>query len=709
MENLIHESWLSHDNFLEEKMKRVAIIFVMFLSAGAVQAQWVQTNGPVGGNIITFVSRDSVMYAATKWGGVFVTTDYGETWTKRNAGLDKMWSYVLFDMAANEHTVWIGTAGANPWYTTNGGALWLSPKTWFFNEPVYAIRTRDDTVFAATTRYGIVRTTNNGDTWKQGSTDSLVGDIEALCVNKTHIYVGSGASGRISVSGDNGKTWTTKSVADEMDGIEAIVDCGKHVWAMFNSSRVFRTSDAGRNWTELHPSILLDTPAAVCRFGDTLLLGTASGIFLSTDEGVTWSDCAYKQVGDVKSLFHSGDKWFAGTRSKGVYVTSDHGNSWTPKNNGLYGHIVESIALLQDRFIVGTKTDGLYSTADNGGSWKKEKALNAVDVSALGVYDSIIYAGTENGLFRSTNNGKTWTALHGNVDFYGQVSCIFKDSTGIYFGSDWGLFRSSDEGLNWTEIANDKMLGLGSILRLDGMLFRASNGGHASSSSDNGKTWNTLVIDTLATQMKYIQCFHARKGRLFAGTGGGIYCSNDHGKSWVNKNNGIPDVGILCIQSDARIMYASSTTPKVFYSSDEGESWHEMGVDPDVFEVWMIFPGPTDLYAGTLGGSVWRYPLSSLLSAQKPNDVPAKNVLTQNFPNPFSDHTSISYTISSKQNVTLKIFDILGRPVASLVDEMKLPRNYTATFNAAKLPNGLYTCVFQCDGKSYTRIMTLAR
>jgi hypothetical protein len=64
--------------------------------------------------------------------------------------------------------------------------------------------------------------------------------------------------------------------------------------------------------------------------------------------------------------------------------------------------------------------------------------------------------------------------------------------------------------------------------------------------------------------------------------------------------------------------------------------------------------------------------------------------LDQNYPNPFNPSTSISYSLEKDGFVTLKVFDMLGREVAELVNENQYAGNYTIEFNAINLPSGIY-------------------
>jgi len=75
--------------------------------------------------------------------------------------------------------------------------------------------------------------------------------------------------------------------------------------------------------------------------------------------------------------------------------------------------------------------------------------------------------------------------------------------------------------------------------------------------------------------------------------------------------------------------------------------------------------------------------------------VPAAYLLLQNYPNPFNPVTTVSFVISSASGgsfVTLKVYDVLGREVATLVNEVKEPGEYTVAWNASNASSGLYFC-----------------
>ena len=91
------------------------------------------------------------------------------------------------------------------------------------------------------------------------------------------------------------------------------------------------------------------------------------------------------------------------------------------------------------------------------------------------------------------------------------------------------------------------------------------------------------------------------------------------------------------------------------------------------------------------------------------NLFPLENELVQNYPNPFNSSTIIKFRLSMKEHVTLKVFDYLGRAVASLVDEIEEAGNYSVYFSGSSLPSGAYFCRLTAESFVQTRRMLLLK
>jgi hypothetical protein len=89
--------------------------------------------------------------------------------------------------------------------------------------------------------------------------------------------------------------------------------------------------------------------------------------------------------------------------------------------------------------------------------------------------------------------------------------------------------------------------------------------------------------------------------------------------------------------------------------------------------------------------------------------VPNKFELSQNYPNPFNPSTRIKYQVAINSQVSLKVFDVLGNEVATLVNEEKPAGNYEVEFNASQLSSGVYFYKLQAAPFLETRKMILIR
>ena len=101
--------------------------------------------------------------------------------------------------------------------------------------------------------------------------------------------------------------------------------------------------------------------------------------------------------------------------------------------------------------------------------------------------------------------------------------------------------------------------------------------------------------------------------------------------------------------------------------------------------------------------------IEDFLVGVQPVGAPGKLSLGQNYPNPFNPSTSIRFSVPNDGRVTLRVFDLLGAPVKTLVDEHAEAGEYNVSFNAAALPSGTYIYKLQFDGKTITRRMTLMK
>ena len=101
--------------------------------------------------------------------------------------------------------------------------------------------------------------------------------------------------------------------------------------------------------------------------------------------------------------------------------------------------------------------------------------------------------------------------------------------------------------------------------------------------------------------------------------------------------------------------------------------------------------------------------LSSITGVEENNDIPNEFYLFQNYPNPFNPTTNITFTLPSRSYALLKIYDVIGREIATLVNSVKEAGTYTTTWNAQDCPSGVYFYRLTVGSYTMTRKLLLLR
>jgi hypothetical protein len=118
---------------------------------------------------------------------------------------------------------------------------------------------------------------------------------------------------------------------------------------------------------------------------------------------------------------------------------------------------------------------------------------------------------------------------------------------------------------------------------------------------------------------------------------------------------------------------------------------------------------PSDVNPAEIFVAAAPLPTGVIGSTGPGTELPFLTRLDQNYPNPFNAQTQISYTVGSRQSIVLKMYDVLGREVATLVDEPKDAGTHSVTWDAAGLPSGVYYYRLEAGGYVATKKLVLIR
>jgi hypothetical protein len=119
--------------------------------------------------------------------------------------------------------------------------------------------------------------------------------------------------------------------------------------------------------------------------------------------------------------------------------------------------------------------------------------------------------------------------------------------------------------------------------------------------------------------------------------------------------------------------------------------------------------GKADVIAGEYNGNFSYYKNQLPSAVVSLNEVPARFALMQNYPNPFNPTTEIGFRLPENSAVTLSVYDVLGRDVATLVNERLQAGNYARTFDATTLASGVYVYRLQAGKLSSTRKLIVTK
>jgi len=115
-------------------------------------------------------------------------------------------------------------------------------------------------------------------------------------------------------------------------------------------------------------------------------------------------------------------------------------------------------------------------------------------------------------------------------------------------------------------------------------------------------------------------------------------------------------------------------------------------------------------FAGTSGGAIYKFDEGGVTSVTPvTTEIPQNFSLSQNYPNPFNPTTKINFALPKSGLVSLKVYDMLGKEVATLVNEVKSAGTYAVDFNGASLSSGMYFYKISVNGFSDVKKMLMIK
>jgi photosystem II stability/assembly factor-like uncharacterized protein len=646
----------------------------------------------------------------------------------------------------------------------------ITPYNGTVNLIINDILTDGNTIYLAAGNHGILRSDDTGKTWleKGHLSDTIQPKPPVVYDNNTalltvdgngNLFVGMAANGAIYRSSDRGESWT-KLKSRCPDGIKTlstllvapngnIIIGTRERKLTSDAGRIFVSTDNTNTWDTVYQRAV-NTPEQknnidkIIRVpGTNVIYANAHGPTLrSTDDGLTWSVMDTDKRGDeIFSMAAKDTNLYQLCEPDGIFLSNDSGKHWVPKNKGVNAEYMWGIAINSKQNVFGITEYGLWGTTDNGDSWdhKPEYGEDYNPSIFIDKRDNI-FIGTNKGLYRSEDNGQTLdrVIIHLNDSTYGTDSLLHNIINQVGESRSGKLFCASnidsigfryspDTGKNWTKIPTlpkqqqpVRAFAFGSM---DTVLATSSFLGTSSYylSIDDGATWRLLndSSNILAAQL----LIHPKGSYLAREPGftGGIFLSSDGAQNWGRifppaDQTGlfkdyyymmIDHTGNLVVCTDSGVYRSKDPNFSQWYSVSEGLSAND--VPGHFINCVGVVENPVThvFFAASHGLGVFKS-ITDLGVSDKQLAPIARNVVSA-YPNPFHNKMTISFTLPHRENISLTIYDLLGRNVRSLLQGTFDEGEYTWTFEGSELTAGNYMTILRTEDGSYSSWITLVK
>jgi photosystem II stability/assembly factor-like uncharacterized protein len=247
--------------------------------------------------------------------------------------------------------------------------------------PVYGFDTKGDVFVGG--GYGLYRSTNNGDTWKQLRVQPTVGtDPVITCLSITNygdIFFASSGSA-LWRSTDNGDTWFEAGINSDPTVYPSFVTCSPQgVLFAATQSALYRSTNRGNSiWETVSGAFGSSISFAFNNASGEMIGGGTAGLFRSMDNGDSWTPLSPPGMGNLTfySLAIAGnDNVFEGTQSllgnvKGISRSTDSGTDWTDISTGLTSNLIHAFAISWPGYVFAATDSGVFRYYQPTGSVK---------------------------------------------------------------------------------------------------------------------------------------------------------------------------------------------------------------------------------------------------------------------------------------------------------------------------------------------------
>jgi photosystem II stability/assembly factor-like uncharacterized protein len=384
---------------------------------------------------------------------------------------------------------------------------------------------------------------------------------------------------------------------------------------------------------------------------------------------------------------------------------------WVQQASNSHENLTDVVMLDSQKAIAIGDRNGILRTTDAGTTWVNQ----TIHLSAVFHWNAISFVDSLNGgivgdqtVWSTTDGGMSWKPL--TVPVRQKILSILCPGAGqFYVGTDSGwVYNTADTGRTWT----GEKISAWPIRSL--FTYRAPIVGVSKFALTPYSLCTQFVIPPPSWSEKILPPFQALGSEAFDGefcSGGGsgfivgvggdfisvpvVLRKSMSDTTWSHASTGISGFGALRGVSapSANVIYVSGAQGMIYKSTNGGDAWLEsLAPTKRNLNAIYFFDEKHGLAVGDSGVILYTSSGGVTGVRDRGGQLPTTFALEQNYPNPFNPSTTIVFRLAVRSFVSLKVFDVLGREVATLVSEELHAGNYPVTWEAAAFPSGVYFC-----------------